>query len=139
LLEIYFNFNFQIKSFYLISISLNVVNIAHVFCASLRRSAIFKRIRDILTLVSDRVPLILLGSIPLVVGACCCCCCLAGVTEICDVGVSRCGPCGVAGTEGVLLGAGPLVSADFLDASSSLVFPASTFSVVLRFSSSIKK
>jgi len=135
LLEIYFIFNFQIKSFYLISISLKVVNIAHVFCASLRRSAIFKRIRDILTLVSDRVPLILLGSIPLAVGACCCCC-LEGVTEICDVGVSRCGPCGVAGTEGVLLGAGPLVSADVLDCS-SLVFSASAFSVALRFSSSI--
>jgi hypothetical protein len=109
---------------------------AHVFCASLRRSAIFKRIRDILTRVSDLVPLILFGSIPLALDACCCCC-LAGVTEICDVGVSRCGPFGVGGTEGVLLGAGPLVSAGFFDGS-SLVFSASCLPANFSFPSSIK-
>lgn len=40
------------------SISLNVVNIAFVFCASFKRDAIFRRIRFILTRCSDRVPLI---------------------------------------------------------------------------------
>lgn len=105
------------------SISLNVVNIAHVFWASLRRAAIFKRIRDIFTLVSDRVPLILFGSIPVGAGAGCC---LAGVTEIWEVGVSRCGPLGTAGIDGVVCGAAPLVSTDGFDGS-ALGFGVSAF------------
>lgn len=38
------------------SISLKVVSMAQVFCASFKRAAIFKRIRLILTFVSVRVP-----------------------------------------------------------------------------------
>lgn len=98
-----------------------MVNIAQVFCASFKRSAIFKRIRDIFTRVSERVPLILFGSTPLTLGACC----RAGVTEICEVGVSRWGSFGGDGTDGVLLGAAPLVSADFFAGSSFF----STFAV----------
>lgn len=69
---------------YLISISLKVVSMAQVFCASLRRSAIFRRIRDIFTLVSERVPVILFGSVPLTFSAPCGSgfCGLAGVTDI---------------------------------------------------------
>ena len=46
----------------LISISLKVVKVAAVFCESFRRSAIFKRIRDILTRRSRRDPGIRPGS-----------------------------------------------------------------------------
>lgn len=45
------------------SISLNVVSMALVFCASFNLSAIFNRILFIFTLCSDRVPVIsLVGS-----------------------------------------------------------------------------
>ncbi len=99
---------------------MKVVNIAHVFCASLRRSAIFKRILDIFTRVSDRVPLILLGSIPLL-------CCLLG--ELGFEGgaeVSRFEPSdGVNEEDGL---DGGELSEDFLDGC-SFVRSASTLSV----------
>lgn len=47
-----------ISDFYLISISLKVVSMALVFCASFNRAAIFSRMRFILTRCSVRVPVI---------------------------------------------------------------------------------
>jgi hypothetical protein len=122
---------------------LKVVNIAHVFCASLRRSAIFKRILDIFTRVSDRVPLILFGSIPLT-------CCLLGELGFGAAGVSRFEPSdGVAAedglgcdelSEGFLDGCSFVCSASTLSVDlfeSSFVFSASILSVDLSFLSSI--
>lgn len=85
------------NNFYLISISLNVVNIAFTFWASFKRSAIRNRIRFILTLYSDLVPDIsLVGSAGgnLTVAACCfetCGAATAGAATLgggggCDVG-----------------------------------------------------
>ena len=103
---------------YLISISLNVVSIAQVFWASFRRSAIFKRMRVIFTRVSERVPVILFGSVlpkDAVEGGAGC---FAGLGEICEVAFSRCGALGGSGTDGALLGAAPLVSLAGFGASS---------------------
>jgi hypothetical protein len=102
---------------YLISISLKVVNIAHVFCASLRRSAIFKRIRDIFTRVSDRVPLILFGSSPLTWGL------DVGVVDFCAGGVN------------LEDGLGEVELSDGFFDGSSFVCSASTLSVDLSESS----
>lgn len=46
------------------STSLKVVSMAHVFCASFKRAAIFRRMRFILTRCSERVPVILLEGSP---------------------------------------------------------------------------
>jgi hypothetical protein len=112
---------------------LKVVNIAHVFCASLRRSAIFKRIRDILTRVSDRVPLILFESDPVTCGF------DAGVLGFCGADVSRLEPSDGVNTADdfdeveVVDGSSFVCSVDLSD--SSLVFSASTLSVDLLESS----
>ncbi len=106
---------------------MKVVNIAHVFCASLRRSAIFKRIRDIFTRVSDRVPLILFESNPLTCGL------DIGVVGFGAVDVSRFEPSdGVNWEDG--LGDVECSDDDFFDGS-SFVCSASTLSVDLLESS----
>ncbi len=108
---------------------MKVVNIAHVFCASLRRSAIFKRIRDIFTRVSDRVPLILFGSSPLTCGL------DVGVVGFCAVGVKVEDGLGeVEGSEGFFDGSSFVCSASTL--SVDLSESSLLFSVDLSFLSS---
>ena len=76
-------------------ISLNVVSIAHVFCASLSLAATVWRILDILTRVSDLVPLILLiFCVPVLSAG------LNGVTGIFAIGTVDFGVDGIGSTFG---------------------------------------
>ena len=97
---------------HLMSSSLKVVSIALVFCASLRRCAIFSRMRFILTLCSERVPaisfvgssggILTMGAGPEAGDAA-----AAGVGRIADTGVSEMGAVGIGGAGGGVVGAGP--------------------------------